>query len=168
MKVSGFVASLYAGDVQERHLVDLNFGSGELVVNEFAEKYVERRSNFFEDLRSDFANGVKAPFVSKVAGWLNVPVPQSPVSEEELLEQVNEFLEAQLGKEISDEEKDDFTGRLKEFHEALFGPSGKNDSREKKEGIKMPTAREMVGEFNLGYTLVGGTKNASWCVAKQI
>lgn len=158
----------YAGDVQERHLVDLNFGSGELVVNEFAEKYVERRSNFFEDLRSDFANGVKAPFVSKVAGWLNVPVPQSPVSEEELLEQVNEFLEAQLGKEISDEEKDDFTGRLKEFHEALFGPSGKNDSREKKEGIKMPTAREMVGEFNLGYTLVGGTKNASWCVAKQI
>ena len=158
----------YEGDVQERHLVDLYFGNGELVINEFAEEYVERYRVFFKDLRSDFENGVKAPFVAKVAKWLNVPVPQSSVSEEELLEQVNEFLESQLGKVISDEEKADFTGRLKKFHEALFGPSGKNDSREKKEGIKIPTAKAMVEGFNLGYTLVGGTKDASWCVAKQI
>ena len=158
------------GDAQQRHLIDVDWSTGDLRINRCAEELINRRHAFYEDLRADFENGVKSPFIIKVTEWLNVPPPElgDELSEKEKRERAKEFLQSYLGKKLAGQARENFAKEAGELFTEFFGPrEGTNVSRDKKKGIKFPSMKSWINDLNLGFELIGGTKDATWYVVEN-
>ena len=122
----------YENDAELRHLFVM--GADEpLSVNACAEKVVQQRRIFYQELSAAFESGEKHPFIHHVLRWLNLPEAaigdcewHNTIDHEEFLEFLANYTAIPMRTK---EEQEKFSMEFRRYRTAIFGPRKKGNRR---------------------------------------
>ena len=122
----------YENDAELRHLFVMD-ADEPLSVNACAEKVVQQRRIFYQELSAAFESGEKHPFIHHVLRWLNLPEAaigdcewHNTIDHEEFLEFLANYTAIPMRTK---EEQEKFSMEFRRYRTAIFGPRKKGNRR---------------------------------------
>ena len=159
----------FAEEPARRHLITVGY-HGTLSVNRCAEYKLHQCILFYMKLLREHENGDAHPFATAVCRWLNIDQDSSDVdwvnsSKEEKEKKVRDFLEAQVGSELTKGEAQD--GFANQFRNLCNAAYGKREKSHPTRPWKARTISSVLNEHQLPYVVEANKKTKVWIIKRK-